>query len=201
MKAFDLRLTQSAAVLVTASLVIVSWQRGYQSAVQTEQRDRDRLVKLTQETSQIEAMVKTDGGKEAWLAHHRQTLETLQARFPQHTQLPRLLNALIDALKTSEMRVVNITQGNVEPVQEGGQPLLIDGAPCYRLPVTVAAAGRYHVILAALDQLAADTFPAVVGLQHIEFQANQAGGATLNATMILHLYVVGSAPVTSSSHL
>ena len=200
MKPLDARLAQSVAVLLAASVVVVSWLRGYQPAVRTETRDRDRLVKLTQELSQVDATVKTDGGKDAWLEHHRPTLEKLQARFPQQTQLPQLLNALIDALKTSEMRVVNITQGNLEPVQEAGQPLLLDGAPCYRLPVTVAAVGRYHVILAALDRFTTDTFPAVVGLQQIEFQVNQAGGATLNATMILHLYVVGSAPVTSSSH-
>jgi len=189
----DPRISQGAAVLAAVAIVGVSWTLGYQPAVRAVGQDRQQAQLLRAQLSQVEAMVQTSGGMEAWHAHHLKRLETLKRRFPPQAQLPQLLNALADTVKMGEVKLVNVSQGNVEPVTDAEQPLLVDGQPCYRLPVTVTAEGRYHAIVQALERLMAETFPSVVSLRQADLQLKDPQGAQLAATLQLYLYVVGGA--------
>ncbi|MBI4003439.1 MAG: type II secretion system protein M [Candidatus Omnitrophica bacterium] len=189
----DPRLSQSLAVLAAACMVMVSWWWGYQPAVRAVRQDRQQAEVLRAQLAQVEAMVQTSGGIEVWHAHHLKRLDTLKHRFPPQAHLPQLLNTLVDTVKMGEVKLVNVSQGNVEPVTDAEQPLLVDGQPCYRLPVTLTAEGRYHAIVQALERLMAETFPSVVGLQYAELQLKDPQGVQLAATLQLYLYVVGGA--------
>lgn len=193
----DPRVSQGAVVFAAGVVMTVSWWWGYQPAVRAYRRDRDRVAFLKQEISTVNALVKPAGGEAAWLAQHQQLFGSLKARFPQETQLPQLLNALVDALKAGALRVADITQGNLEPVQDLDKPLLIGGFPCHRLPVTVKAEGRYHAVLAALDRITSKRFPGVVSLEQVELRVKDPAGPTLDTTVQLFLYVVGSSTVPS----
>ena len=196
----DPRLTQTAKVLLAGVVVWWSWQHGYQAVVQAYARDRAEVGALSVRLSQLDALVQAAGGEAEWLARNQQRLETLKGKFPSQTQVPQVLNAFVDTLKAGEIRLSNVSQGNVEPVEEAGQPLLIDGQPCYRLAVTVTAEGRYHAVLDALGRLAADPFPSLVALERMDLRRKDAAGARLDATLQLHLFVMGSSsPPTSDA--
>lgn len=188
----DPRLSQGLAVLAAGTLVVVSWTRGYEPAVRAVGQDRQQVQLLRAQLSQVESMVQTSGGVEAWHAHHLKRLTTLKRRFPPHTQLPQLLNTLVDTVKMGEVKLLNVSQGNVEPVEEAGQPVLVDGQPCSRLPVTLTAEGRYHPVVQALERLMAETFPSVVSIEQADFRLKDPLGAQLAATLRLYLYVVGT---------
>ena len=188
----DPRISQSAAVVAAGAIVVASWLWGYQPAVRAVGQDRQQVERLRAQLSQVDAMVQTSGGVEAWHAHHLKRLDTLKHRFPPQAQLPQLLNTLMDTVKMSEVKLLNVSQGNVELVRDAEQPVLVDGQPCYRLPVTVTAEGRYHAIVQALERVMAETFPSVVSLQQAELQLKDPQGAVLAATLQLYLYVVGA---------
>ena len=187
----DPRLSQGFAVLASGALAVMSWTWGYQPAVRAVRQDRQQAEVLRAQLSQVESMVQTSGGIEAWHAHHLKRLTTLKRRFPPHTQLPQLLNTLVDTVKMGEVKLLNVSQGNVEPVEEAGQPVLVDGQPCYRLPVTLIAEGRYHTIVQVLERILAETFPSVASLEYVDLQLKGSQGTQLAATLQLYLYVVG----------
>jgi len=188
----DPRLSQGAVVVVVGAIVAASWTHLYQTAVHSYRHDQQQVDTLRAQLAQVEAMVSTSGGIEAWHAHHLKRLDTLKQRFPPQAQLPQLLNALAETVKAGDVRLLNVSQGNVEPVQEGQQPVLVDGQPCYRLPVTLTAEGRYHSLVQALERLMAETFPSVVGLDQVELQLKDPQGVQLAATVRLYLYVIGT---------
>ena len=194
----DPRLSYGLRAATAAVAIAGSWQYGYQPAARRSQSDAAQLTVLAQQLTQVTAMVQQAGGEAAWLTRHQQRLEQLRTKFARPDQMPQLLNALVDALQTGKLHVVNVTQGALEPVRYGESPLLIDGLPCARLPVTIAAEGRYHVLIDALDQLAREAFPAVVSLGQMELRANgaDAGGAKVTANVRVFIYVVGSVSVS-----
>ena len=194
----DPRLTQTAKVLLAGVVVWGSWQYGYQAVVRTYAKDRTELATLTTRLGQLESLVQAAGGEAAWLTRNQQRLATLKGKFPSQTQVPQVLNALVETLKAGEIRLSNVSQGNVEPVEEAGQPLLIEEQPCYRLAVTVTAEGRYQAVLDALGRLAADPFPSLAALEQVELRRKELSGAKLDAILQLRLYFVGSAPPSTS---
>ena len=188
----DPRLSQGLAVLASGAIVVVSWTLGYEPAVRAYRQDRQQVEALGAQLAHVEAMVQTAGGMETWHAHHVKRLQTLKQRFPPQSQLPQLLNALSDTVKMGKVKLLNVSQGNVEPVLDAEQPVLVEDQPCYRLPVTVTAEGRYHAIVQAMERLAAETFPSVVSVQQVELQLKDSQGSVLAATVKLYLYVVGA---------
>ena len=185
----DLRLSQAGAVLLAGAVVVLSWQAGYRPAARAYQRDRARAMTLKDRIAQAEAMVRPSGGEAAWLARHRQELERLKAAFPRQSQLPQLLNTLVDTLKASGLELRDIAQGHLEPVQKQDQPLLIDGTPCHRLPVTVTVDGTYHTVVATVQRITGEGFPGVVALGGVELRRTPLTEDTLSATLRLLLYV------------
>lgn len=191
-------IVEAAAVLMAGILVAASWQWGYRAAARGYRRDLSQMALLTERISTINAMVQAAGGEAAWLARQHQRLAALKARFPEQAQVPQLLNTLIDGLKAGEMKLVNVTQGNLEPVQAGGTPLVVEGAPYHRLPVTVTGEGRYLAVLATLERLTSDTFPGIVGIGHVELRLKDVASSRLDATLQLFLYVSGTPMVPPS---
>ena len=197
MRSLDPRVAQCAVVLVAALVAGVSWQQGYRASVRAYRADQAKVAALGQRVSELEAMVQGAGGTIAWLVKANQQLAQLRGRFPRQGQMPQLLNTLVETTKAGELTLMDVTRGNLEPVQHEGEPVLIDGLPCYQLPVTLSAEGRYHDVLAALGRLTSDTFPGIVSIEQVDLQRKETADATLTATIDLHLYVLGAALPTA----
>jgi len=189
---FPMTPVQSRGLLVGAAglLCLISWKAGYQPALQLNQREVRHIKELRHHLTDVETIVSSAGGISAWLHLNGQRLARFRERVPQEAQLPQLLNRLVEQLKMSDLRVRNVTQGNLEPVQDGGTPLLIDGLPCVRLPLTITAEGRYLVLLRMMEQLTSESFPAVVSLQQVTLQRKQESNAVLDIVLNLSLYLV-----------
>jgi Tfp pilus assembly protein PilO len=129
---------------------------------------------------------------------HQQRLAQMKAKMPQQAQLPQLLNTMVDEFKGSELKLVDIVQDNLEPVREAEVSLLFDGAPCYRLPITIKAEGRYLGLLSLVERLTGEAFPALVSLERVDLRIKGTGPA-IEATMEFSLYVVGAASAIPSN--
>ena len=196
MNTLDPRASQGLAVLAAGVVVVGTWSWGYQPAVRATHRDQAEVARLAERLADVEAMVLAAGGADRWQSHMTQRLTTLKERFPSQAQLPQLLNTLVETLKTQDLKLVNISQGNVEPVLEAEEPVLFEGTPCVRLPVMITAEGRFPAFLQALERVTAEAFPSVVSIGAVELRLTEAVGATLDATLTLYLYVVGTPAVT-----
>ncbi len=190
----DPRVTQGVALCVAGIGVALSWHVGYQPAAQAYRQHHAQATTLSARVVRAEHAARAAGGEAAWLAQQHTRLTALRARFPQQSQLPQLLNTMVDTLKLSDMRLLDVVQGNVEPVQQGAVPLLIEGAPCYRLPVTITTEGRYRTMLQAMERLMSESFPALVSVEQVELRSEDPSGAKLGLTMRLYLYVRGMSP-------
>ena len=173
----DPRISQGVAVLMAGLVTVGSWRWGYQPAVRAYRQDQQQVAALSTRLAQVEAMVQAAGGVETWRTHNLQRLTALKNRFPPQAQLPQLLNALVDTVKMGEVKLLNVSQGNVEPVQDDGQPVLVEGQACYRLPVTVTAEGRYHAMVQALERITAETFPSMISIEQADFRLKDPLGA------------------------
>ena len=192
MRTVDPRLAHGGALVAALVLILLSWQRGYQAAVQAFTHDQARVAALNGHIAEIETLVQSAGGQAPWLAEYEQRLAALKAKFPAQAELPQLLNALVETLKAGEIQLLNVAQGNLEPLRQGEAPLLIEGAAGYRLPVTITAEARYHTLLDALERLTGGEFPCLVSLGQVELRRKDAVGARLDATVQLYLYVTGA---------
>ncbi len=188
----DLRISLGVAVVASVAIAMLSWQMGYVPAQRAHARHLEQQAALTEHIAQWEAILQAAGGQAAWMAHQQQRLQALNARFPQQAHLPQLLNALVESLKGGELKLINVTQGNLEAVQVDGQPLVIDNKRCYRLPVAVTAEGRYHALRAALERLTGEPFPGIVTVAQIDLRSQEETGSRLAATLQLYLYVIGA---------
>ena len=192
MRSIDLRVSLGMAVAASAAVAMLSWRMGYVPARRAHQQHVQQQRALEERIAQWEAILQAAGGQPAWTAREQQRLEALNAQFPPQTHLPQLLNALVESLKSGELKLINVTQGNLEAVQVGGQPLVLDGKPCYRLPVTVTAEGRYHALRSALQRLSGEGFPGMVSIAQLDLRSQEQTGNRLAATLQLYLYVIGT---------
>jgi len=199
MKRLNPLMAQGSAAVAAIAVMMASWQWGYQAAARAYTKDLHRVTTLKEQLAQVEAMVQATGGEAAWRTHSERRLSRLKARVPQQSQLPQLLNTLVETLKAGEIKVLNVEQGNLEPVREADAPLLIDGAPCYRLSVTVTAEGRYHAVREALERISAESFPCLLSVDHVDLLLQDPAGSRLAATVRLYLYVVGTSPMVPSN--
>jgi len=193
---FDLRLLEGLWVVLGTGLLMVVWHGGLRATQAEYHRLVQRRAALESQLAGVEAVVKEVGSASDWLTAQHQRLAALRARVPMQAHLPQLLNAVANLAQASDVKVANLAQGNLEPVLQDGQPVLLDGRPCARLPVTMTAEGGYHAVRAMLEQLTDEAFPGVVSVQQIELARPAAGGARLAATLRLMLYVT-MAPVGS----
>ena len=193
MAALDPRASQGAAVAAALIVAVLSWQRGYQATRRAVAADRAQIAALTERLARMETLVQAGGGAALWRSRQQQRLAALDARFPSAAQLPVLLNALVDAVKATDATLLNTEQGHLEPVLENGQPVLMDGLPCYQLPVTVLAEGRFRDVLRLVGHVTSDAFPSVVTLEAVELRIKDDATATLDIALTLRLSVIGHA--------
>lgn len=184
---------QGLIALVMGVVAVVSWQFGYRPARSTYRHDVAEKSTLMKRLADVEAMVTVNGGKDAWMSLHRQRLAQLKARFPTQAELPKILNLLVDVVKSGDLKLLNVAQGNAEPLKESDGPVLIEGMPCYRLLVTMMAEGRYHAIVAAMERFSGDTFQGVVSLKQMELALKKSPGAALSSTLQLDVYLLNPA--------
>ena len=200
MTRLDPRASQGAAVFAAAMAAIVSWQWGYQSTVRVCMRDRERIATLTARLRDVESMVQAAGGAEAWRSSHEQQLRQLTTRLPNPSQLPALLNALVDGLKAADVKLVNVEQANMEAAHDGQQqPILFQGMPCFQLPVIVTVEGRFSEMLAALERLTGEMFPSVLSIEQVDLRIKDAATVQLGAIFKVNLYVIGN-PANPPAH-
>ena len=192
MSSVDPRLSQGVLVIVAALFCAWGWQGGYQVALGRDQRDQSQVVLLRQRLAKTSTMVEQAGGKTAWLTEHQQRLAALRAKLPSQEQLPAILDALVEAVKDADVKLVYMTQDDLELLRMGETPILIDGLSCYRLPVTMSVEGHYHAVRAALDQFTNEAFPALVSVQRVELQLKDVQSVTLGGTVRLHVYLTGA---------
>ncbi len=176
-------------LLVTMTVLLFSWQSGYRATTRAYWHAHQQTSQLTGRLAEVEAMVQGQGGEAAWSAQQQQHLTALQTRFPRQGALPQLLNALVDTVKSGNLKLLNVTQGKLEPVRMAEQIVQIGGAPCSRLPVTVNAEGRYHDIVMVVERLTSETFPAAVSVEDVDIGLKTPTGVTLNVTIRASLYV------------
>ena len=184
-------------MLLMGGTFLASWQLGYAPVQRANEQGRRERTQLSEEIAKVEAIVQQEGTMAAWLTARQQQLSQFQRRVPEPAQLPMLLNTIVDTVKNGELKLINVEQGNLEPVPDGAATLTLEGRSCYRLPVIVTAEGRYHAVLGALDQLTSERFPLVVGLERVEMRIQDPLGATLSAILHLSLYVAGPPPAAS----
>lgn len=192
----DPRLLEGLWVVLGTALLMVVWHGGLRATRAEYHRLVQRRAQLEARLSGVDALVKEAGSASDWLATQRQGLDAMRARVPMQAYLPQLLNAVASLAQASDVKVVNLAQGNLEPVLQDDQPVQLNGRPCARLPVTMTAEGGYHAVRAMLEQLTDEAFPGVVSVQQLELARPVAGGVRLAATLRLMLYVT-MAPVGS----
>lgn len=179
-------------MLLVSGTFLVSWQLGYAPIRRASEQGRREEARLNKEIAKVEAVVQQEGTVSEWLAARGQELSRLQRRVPEPAQLPLLLNAVVNTVKSSELKLVNIEQGNLEPISDGAAVLGAEERSYARLPVTVTAEGPYHTVLRTLDQLTDEQFPVLVGLERIEMRIHDPLGATLSVVLHLSLYVAST---------
>ena len=188
----DLRVSYGLRMAVAVVVAWASWQFGYQPARDASQRSRARVAQLTQQLGAFDALVQGAGGLDAWRAQQQAQLTKLRAQFPQQAQLPEVINGLVNGFKTSDVRLLDVSQGNLEPVQHEGTPVLIDGQPCQRLVVTISAEGRYHALVGVIERFSTAAVPGLVRVERLELTLKDPSSAVLAATMQLSVYLVGA---------
>ena len=184
--------SQGLTALAMAVVVTLSWQFCYRPAAGAYRQDCANISTLTKQLADVEAMLTAGGGKEAWLARHQQRLAQLKARFPTQAELPKVLNLLVDVVKSGELKLLNVGQGSLEALKESNQPVLIEGMPCYRLPVTMTTEGRYHAVVTVMERFLSETFQGVVSVKQAELTLKKSPGVVLSATLQLDVYLLNA---------
>ncbi len=193
----DPRVRHLAVLAAVGALAFGSWSWGYAPAKAAMKREVQTLQSRRAQVDLLEATVAGGGGLDAWLEAHQARVAARTGRLSSRDQLPQLLDTLVNGLKSGPARFVNLTQGSLEPVQHDGQPLLVEGAPCLRLPVTVTMEGRYHDVLKTLSRLMDAEFPSLVTLGPIQFARQAPTEPVLSATAQLSVHVLARGPAAT----
>lgn len=188
----DPRLSHGIAVLGLSGLVLLSWWR-YHPTNRQVSRLNARLAELRDQAEQIEQRVSLAGGLESWTQQQEHTLQAVKQRFPPSSQVPQLLDALLERVQRANLTLVDVRQGNPEPARDAqGEPLTLEGVPSFHLPVTLQVGGTFRSIQACLKQLVSDEFPCLVTVAGMQMTLKDPKTAQLNATMELVLHMAGS---------
>jgi len=194
MTRFDPIVRHVVFAVVLSAVAALSWFQGVRRIQRMVQSHRATIDELTQRVGQTEAMVATAGGLDEWLVHHNQRLQLAQARIQSEERLPRLLNELAKQWQAGTFQLGTITPGNPELVMDAqGQPVLIAGAPCVRLPVTIQGRGRYHALLQLLEDTLNASVPPVARLDELQLKLLATNSALLDINVRLSLYLVREA--------
>lgn len=188
----DPRVSHAAGLAAALAAVIGSWQLLCAPASWKLVTARSAAGDLRRQVAETEARLQEAGGEAAWLARYQQLLRELERLIPSSQQVPALLNRLAEEARGSALTLVNITQGNLEPVTDAGQrPVALSGIPCRSLPVTVTVEGGFRQVVAFLDRVVSHDFPGLVVVKEVQMRTKTALSPTVHASLQLAIYVVG----------
>ena len=188
----DPQMVQVAYVCLAAVVMFGSWQFGYRPMARANVLDHAKVKVLTENIEGLESTIEATDEVGKWVIDAQQKLNRLKRRFPPHSQIPQLLDALIAVVKSEDVKLLDVARDDVEPVQDGGDVVEIDGVACYQLPVTLVVEGRYHSVVNMVDRLTSETFPSLVSIDYVNVHRGIASGVMLEATLRLYLYVLGA---------
>lgn len=192
MPRLDPRLSHGLVLLILAAGVGIGWQMGYRPEVAQVRHQRAMLSTLKAQLDDVEQMLDRAGGEAEWMAMQEHLLELMAQRFPASHQMPRLLDALLERVKQSDLQLLDVKQGNLEPTHDAqGQPIVLDETPCFGLPITLSLQGRYHAIIEFLQQVASANFAGVAKITQVTMALRQPTSLQLQATVQVVLYVLG----------
>ena len=187
----DPRVMAAVTLAAASVLAVVSWQFGYQPAVRSLRAVRERVVTTSEDVSGVEAMVAAAGGEAAWLTRQHARLEVLQHRLPSSREMPRVLDAVLEQVAQSNLRLVNVAQGNPEPALDAsGQQLTLNQAQCLRLPVTITVEGRFSGVLECLSRWLDPSFRALVRIDRLQVRLRDPLTGQLTADLQLRLHAL-----------
>jgi hypothetical protein len=185
----DPRLPPGLAILAAGAALIFSWQYGYVASVRAARTDREAAAELNGRLAEVDAMLLSSGGRAAWTAQRDAELAARRARIPEQQQLPQLLNQLVDALKAGELQLLDVAQGNLQPVLDTPA-----GTAFQRLPVAVTAEGAFTAVVAALERLGSEAFPYLLRVDAVDLKRRPGDAPLLQATLTLSVFVAGAPP-------
>lgn len=188
-RTWDPRLTHGCGLAVAVVLICATWLGVYEPTVARLRQRRGALQQTRQQRDAIEQQLRVAGGEETWIFTQHLRLNQLHRRLPPSDQVPGLLELLAYYVAESNLHVVNVDRGNLQPaIDAQGQPVRFNGRSCMGLPVSLTVQGRYHQLITCLEQLTTQ-FPCLVRVARVREQRSSADGV-LDATMDLVLYVV-----------
>lgn len=189
----DSQIAHAVGLLAVLAAVIGSWQFLYLPASQRLVMARNRLSGLSQQVEQLDAMLAQAGGDAAWLARQQEVLGELERRLPPSREVPGLLNRLLEQASASNLTVVDVNQGNLEPATDAeGAPVLMGEVPCLALPVTVTADGSFRNAVAFLEEMNGAGLDALVAVKSVRMKTHSPLNATLRMSFQVVLYAIHS---------
>ena len=187
----DPRILYTSVVVLLGTLLGASWATQYLPQERRLSQHRERLAHAKRQVKEIETFLEEAGGEILWRQQHELALERLRQKLPSSRQVPRLLDALVREVSRVELRLVNVTQGNLEGATDAqGQPILVNGVPCQALPATLQVEGRFRDVLNYLKVLESHNFPCVVRVEDVTFDVKAPMSSILKTSLRLRLYVL-----------
>ncbi len=192
-RVIDPRVFYSSVALIGVALTGLTWTLQYLPTAQKSRQLRNQIDQLSRQVHQTESFLQEAGGAAAWMEEQNQILQQLAERFPSSEQIPRLLDVLVKQVGHSNLRLVNVAQGNLESAKDGeGQTVKFNGSVCLRLPLVLNVEGRFRDVLDYLEAVTGKTFPCLVRVEGMDLEAKHGSIALLNVTLKVVLYVHGS---------
>ena len=188
----DPRVAASGALLATVALALATWRAGLQPAMRALATARHGVSASQRVVSDTEAMLASGGGDAAWRQREQAHLDALQRRLVSSRQMPRILDAVLEQVAQSSLRLVNVAQGNLEPALDAsGHALALHSAPCLTLPVTISVEGRFQGVVECLARWMNPSFPALARIDRVQCTLRDPLTGRLTAEIHVRLYALG----------
>lgn len=188
----DPRLSHALGVLTVGAIVVLTWDLEFVPRFRQVRQQRQALIHLRQQVEGLELLLDEVGGEEVWGAQQQQILNALMGQLPPRSETPRVLDALLERVARTRLKLANVNQGNLEPTTDReGKPTVLDGAPCLGLPVVLTLEGTFHQIVSFLEDILNGGSRGVVSLKHLQMTLSDPTTAHLTASVGLVLHVLG----------
>ena len=184
----------AAAIMLAAAsvLALVSWRIGFQPSLRALEQVRRRQAMLQAEVAATATMLQQGGGQAAWRVRQQARLEMLQHRLTSSREMPRVLDAVLEQVAQSNLRLVNVAQGNLEPARDpAGQALALGGASCLTLSVTIVVEGRFDGVLECLARWLEPSFRGLVRIDRLQMRLRDPLTGQLTADIQVRLHALG----------
>lgn len=192
MRLRDPRVRAAVTLAAASVLALVSWRVGFQPSLRALTQARSQRSTAQQDVASMEALLASEGGETAWRARQQARLKALQRRLVSSREMPRVLDAVLEQVAQSNLRLVNVAQGNLEPaLDSSGQALALGGAPCLTLPVTISVEGRFSGVRECLSRWLDASFRGLVRIDRLQLQLRDPFTGQLTAEIHVRLHALG----------